>query len=347
MSNLSNLSPYNRSKFDNSMRMDNSDKDALISQLKSQIFEHEQNEKNFNSLQAKYRSMQNDFSLVSEEKLRLEYELKQRTESLNKQNADLRNESENNQNNLNEKLALNKRLYNDNNNLFRTLESRNAEIEALREQLADYEDANSKLNMEKQTQEKNIMALNDTKSQNEFSIQKCQNEIERLNKICDDNEITIKNQNGDKLELMGRNDELNFEIKNLMGKLKSKEESLNFTAKQLDDANKNISRLEGHIVDLEQNLGRVKMELGNSTNSHAKERAMKIESEKNGERLEGIIKDRSNEIKRLSNELESYRIMSEKQLNEKAKLLGEIERYKNHIMVLTESNQKVLYCIII
>jgi len=42
-------------------------------------------------------------SLISEEKLKLDYELKQRTESMNKRNNDLRNENENLQINLNDK----------------------------------------------------------------------------------------------------------------------------------------------------------------------------------------------------------------------------------------------------
>src|SRR5690606_20969696 len=95
------------------VRLNSPEKDLLISQLKSQVFEYEQNEKNFNNLQSKYRALQNEFDLVSEEKLRLEYELKQRTELLNKQIAELRNEKENLQNNLNDKLALNKKLFND------------------------------------------------------------------------------------------------------------------------------------------------------------------------------------------------------------------------------------------
>ncbi len=42
-------------------------------------------------------------SLVNEEKLRLEYDLKQRTESLSKQISDLRSENENLQLNYNDK----------------------------------------------------------------------------------------------------------------------------------------------------------------------------------------------------------------------------------------------------
>jgi len=325
------------------MRFSSPDKDVMISQLKNQVFEFEQNEKNFSSLQAKYRGMQNDFSLVSEEKIRLEYELKQRTELLNKQIAELRNDNDNLQSNLNEKLALNKRLYNDNNNLFRTLESRNAEIEALREQLADCDDSNSILKEEKSNLEKTVINLTDVKKSNEVTINKYLNEIDSCNKICEEQDGLIKNLNDEKSDLLGRIDELNFELKNTFGKLKSKEDALSFVQRQFEDSSKNISKLEIQLRELEQNLGRTKIELNNSNNSQSKERALRIESEKNGEKLEMIIKERTNEIKRLSNDLDGSRIMIEKLNSEKGRLLGEIERYKSHIVILTEQNQRVIF----
>ncbi len=98
----------------------------LIAQLKSQIFDLEQNEKSYDALQTKYKSLSNDASILNEEKMRLEYELKQKTETSNKIISDLQTELENLQNTLNEKLATNKTLFNDNNNLFASLEARNS-----------------------------------------------------------------------------------------------------------------------------------------------------------------------------------------------------------------------------
>ena len=122
--NSNNLSPGYRSKLNQSgsfeARLNSPEKELLISQLKTQVFEYEQNEKNFNGLQGKFRNLQNEYTLLSEEKLRLEYELKQKSESANKTINELRSENENLLVDLNEKLALNKKLFNDNNNLFRT-----------------------------------------------------------------------------------------------------------------------------------------------------------------------------------------------------------------------------------
>ena len=56
-------SPFGRSKenrFNDKVKIDSSDKDILISQLKAQIFELEQNEKNYTVLNQKFRNLQNE-----------------------------------------------------------------------------------------------------------------------------------------------------------------------------------------------------------------------------------------------------------------------------------------------
>ncbi len=242
---------------------------------------------------------------------------------------------------LNEKLALNKKLFNDNNNLFRTVESRNAEIEALREQVADLEEHTRRLTDDKLSLEKSYREVTEYKRAHEVTISKLQFEIEKFNKVCDEQELIIKNLNEEKGDLLGRLDEVTFELKNTLGKLKTREESSSYTSKQYEEANKNIGRMEAHVAELENSLNRTKMELSASNASHAKEKSHRIESEKNADKLEAILKDRTVELKRLSSDLETLRINHERLGGEKMRLLGEIERLRSHILVLTDQNQKV------
>ena len=203
------------------------------------------------------------------------------------------------------------------------------------------EELNYRLSDDKNSLEKTFRNLGDNKKSTDVIIAKCQNEIEKLNKICDDQDGIIKNLNDDKNELIGRNDELSFELKNALAKLKSTEDNLQFNSRQLEEANKTIAKLEDRIVNLEQTVNRTKMELNNSNNAHAKERTSRVESEKNGERLEALLKDRNADVKKLTADLEASRINGEKLTNERNRLLGELDRCKNHIMVLTEQNQTV------
>ena len=132
-------------------------------------------------------------------------------------------------------------------------------------------------------------------------------------------------------------------MKNLTGKLKAKDENLNYTQRQLDEANKNIVNIDHHINELEQTLNRTKNELNSVNNAHLKERNGRLESEKNNEKLEILLKERNNEVKRLNLENDNARITNEKLNADKARLLADVERYKNHIVVLTEQNQKVSF----
>jgi len=55
-------SPYRIKNYSNyDAKTDSSEKDILISQLKAQIFELEQNERNFSSLNQKFRNLQNEY----------------------------------------------------------------------------------------------------------------------------------------------------------------------------------------------------------------------------------------------------------------------------------------------
>ena len=134
----------------NSSTYEFNDKDSIINQLKSQIFDLEQNAKDYNSLKIKCKQIANEASILNEEKIRLEYELKQKTQNSNKIICELQSDKENLQNALNEKLVTNKTLFSDNNNLFATLESKNQEVENLKEALAERDEIISQIQEEKQ-----------------------------------------------------------------------------------------------------------------------------------------------------------------------------------------------------
>ena len=151
MSNLSqNMYSNQNLNISSNMDLRNPSERDLISQLKSQVFDLEQNQKSYEALQTKFKSLSNDASILNEEKMRLEYELKQKTETSNKIISDLQTELENLQNTLNEKLATNKTLFNDNNNLFASLEARNSEVEQLKYALNERDEIIEKLTEEKQ-----------------------------------------------------------------------------------------------------------------------------------------------------------------------------------------------------
>ena len=108
------------------VRVGNKEKDMLIAQLNAHIQELEQQEKDYDLLNQKFRQLQNEYSLLKDNKLRLEYELKQRDEAYNKKICDLRGENENLQLGFNEKISVGKKLLSDNDVLGKQLDMKNS-----------------------------------------------------------------------------------------------------------------------------------------------------------------------------------------------------------------------------
>ena len=106
--------------------------DSTITNLKTHLFDLEQQEKDYNALSQKLAQLKKDFSILNNLKNKLDQELKQKDESYNQRIANLRGENENLQSTYNEKLALNKKLFAENDALEKEIEARDAEINDLK-----------------------------------------------------------------------------------------------------------------------------------------------------------------------------------------------------------------------
>ena len=320
---------------------DCSAKSLKISQLKSQLIQLEEDDKAYNDLLQKYRQLQNEYQLINEAKLHLEYELKQKNETTNKilndlkcQNVDLTNE-------LNEKNTIYKKLYADNTNLFRNLEERKKENENLCRTVADNENMINHISQDKAQCEHDAMILNDTSKKNENDIQNLCSQLDSL-------KIRSKNQND---ELNAKNIEMNNnqkclnEVKsdnaNLNNQINLKNSSLDTIQKQLTIANKSIVDLQNELSNLEKAHLRGKDQLENLKVNFQNEHGKRIQAENDNVRLEGILKDRDDTVNRLTCVNEALKSDRDKLCATKNKLMSDVERYKNHIMILTQQTEKL------
>ena len=320
---------------------DCSAKSLKISQLKSQLIQLEEDDKAYNDLLQKYRQLQNEYQLINEAKLHLEYELKQKNETTNKilndlkcQNIDLTNE-------LNEKNTIYKKLYADNTNLFRNLEERKKENENFCRTVADNENMINHISQDKAQCEHDAMILNDTSKKNENDIQNLCNQLDSL-------KIRSKNQND---ELNAKNIEMNNnqkclnEVKsdnaNLNNQINLKNSSLDTIQKQLTIANKSIVDLQNELSNLEKDHLRGKDQLENLKVNFQNEHGKRIQAENDNVRLEGILKDRDDTVNRLTCVNEALKSDRDKLCATKNKLMSDVERYKNHIMILTQQTEKL------
>ena len=316
-------------------------KTLKISQLKAQIAQLDENDRAYNDLLQKYRQLQNEFQLVNEAKLHLEYELKQKNENTNKivtelkaQNIDLSNE-------LKEKTNIYQKLYADNTNLCQNLQNKQKENETFSSAVINNENMINHISQDKAKCEHDAMVLNDTSKKNENDIHTLCNQLDNL-------KLKNRNQNDElnKTNLeMNNNQKCLNDVKcdnaNLNNQINLKNSSLDTIQRQLAMANKAIMDLQNELCNLERdhNLGINQLE--NIKVSFQNEHEKRIQAENDNVRLEAILKDRDNSVNSLSCINGALKEDRDTLNCTKNKLMNDLERYKNHVIVLTEQTEKL------
>ena len=336
-------SPYRKMNVTYSPKVEESEKDLIISQLKAQIFELEQNEKNFNALNSKVRSLQNDANILSEEKLRLEYELKQRTDLSDKQILELRQSNENLQLELSEKIQVNKKLYSDNNNVFRILEARNNEINDLKIQINNLIDENSSLRDKSNQYESGLLNEKNSNAALRKQLDVVNRELESSSRNLNDLNEVLKNTQNEKNSLNVRNEEGKRELANLNNNLKRKDDNIKYLTSQLDELNNSCQNYKNKIIENERKLQTLSSELSQMNNNLSSEKNLRNSIEKSNEQLETLLGEKDKENRKLYTDNTELKNQLEKSGYEGRLLGNELEKLKNHIIVLTEQNQVVSY----
>ena len=316
-------------------------KSQKICQLKSQLIQLEEDDKAYNDLLNKYRQLQNDFQMMNDAKLHLEYELKQKNENTNKVLNDLKSQNIDLTNELAEKNSIYEKLFADKTNLLSNLDERNKEHDSFAQTAMNNDRIINELNQAKNKCENDVLILDNTTKKN----------ADDINNLCNRlNSLKIKN-GSQKDELNRQNIEINNNTKslndvkstnvNLNNQINVKHSNLDSLQAQLNLANKSIVDLQNDIQNLDQTLNIGKDQLNklqfDLQNQHIKR--MQVEDENN--KLEAVLKDRDDTIKRLTCLQESLKSDNDKLINGKNKLLLDIDMYKNHIMVLTEQTEKL------
>ena len=328
-------------EYSSSNNCDPCSKSLKISQLKSQLVQLEEDDKAYNDLLQKYRQLQNEYQLINEAKLHLEYELRQKNETTNKILNDLKAQNMDLTNELNEKENIYKKLYADNTNLFRNLEERKKENENFCKIVEENENMINHITQDKAQCEHDAMLLNETSKKNESDIQNLCNQLEnlKLKSRTQNDELTKKN-----LE-MNNNQKCLNEVKsdnaNLNNQINLKISSLDTIQKQLTIANQSIVEMQNELNNLEKSHSLGMNQLENIKINFKNEHEKRVQAENDNVRLEGILKDKEDNMNKLSSINGQLKSDRDKLLMTKNKLLDDLDKYKNHIMVLTEQTEKL------
>jgi len=316
-------------------------KSMKISQLKSQLIQLEQDDKAYNELLSKYHQLQKDYQIMNDAKLHLEYELKQKTENTNKLLSDLKSQNMDLTDELNEKNSIYEKLSADNTNLLHNLDERKKENENFVKTVMDNDKVIELLTQEKNKCEKEAFELDNTAKKNENDINKLCNKLDslKLKNNSQNDELNRKNielNNNQKIlnDLKNTNDNLNSQI-NL------KNASLDTIQNQLNIANKSILELQKDLNDLEQSHNLGKDQLQKLQIEFQNEHTKRLQAEDDNVKLESILKDREDTVQKLSCVNDALKSDKEKLIKGKNKLMADVEKYKNHILILTEQTDKL------
>jgi len=162
-----------------------------------------------------------------------------------------------------------------------------------------------------------------------------------LKKKTEDQDKSIKNLENERSRLLAKVDDLTYENNNCQAKLRSREDTLLVSQRQLEDTKTNLAKSQNKMAELESLKETLNNEIEKLKLTLNREAKSRVDSEKQNQELNYIIKERENEIRRLLEEFDSSKINNDKLLDDNQKLFAEIEKLKSHILLVTEQNSKL------
>ena len=319
-----------------------SSKDEKLFQLQSRLNLLQQNSSDYSSLNNRYKQLLNEYSILKDAKIRLEYEIKQRESEYNRHISDLKSENETLQLGLNNKLANSKKIFSENDIINREINLKNEEIKNLNERLKDisyeydknFENKNNIINL--------IQGLNGALISQKEQILKLKEDNISLTKMCQDNEKKIKFDENDVHTLSNQMEENNYDIQNLNKKLTIYENNLRNLENKLTTCNeKNIS-MQKNIKNLENDFDESRNENDELKNELINERTIRIKIENENEKLNNILMSKDLEVKALNDENEKTKIFNSKYKNSKELNKISNDKLKNQANLLESQNDNLI-----
>jgi chromosome segregation ATPase len=320
---------------------DKEDKDVLVSKLNSRIQKLEQEDKDYDLLNQEFKQLENDVSLLNEAKLRLEYEIKQRDESYNKRISDLKGENENLQNALNDKLCVNKKLFEEKQCLENQLKSKNDEITELTNKLNNLNNHFNSNEKFKDELQNNLRELNEIKAAQRDKIAELVDDNKKLANLCQEQDHSLYLANQEKIKLGKKLNDDNTTINNLNSRLRVNANNLSNLQNELDKSNELNLKLKKDLQNLEDAFNGFNADNQNMNDELNKQRILREEEEKNNNQLRLVLNDRKNKLRNLNDEYIYLKNLHDKRCEERNMFQMETDKLKEHIMILTRQNENL------
>ena len=295
--------------------MENNEKDLIISNQKTYIYQLELKEKNFDELNQKYINLQYEYDNLINYKNQLELEMEQKDNHYNRDISLLNNENDCLKIKQNDVLIMNKKLIGENDYLKKELELKNKEILRLNQKINE---CINELNISKENQE----------LYNKNEMEKLLEDNHRLYNLCQELNYSLQEAEKEKENLNLIIKEKSDNIDNLNLKLNEQDQYYN---EQIDIKNKiekNLQDVNIKIIEYEKENAKLKNNISNEEN-------------KNKLLNEAIIK-KDNQIDNLNKNyeelLKKQDILNNDIINQK----DIIKNYMDNCKILKEQNNKLM-----
>ena len=301
--------------------MENNEKDLIISNQKTYIYQLELKEKEFDNLNQKYLELQNEYENLERYKNQLELEIKQKDNNYNRDISILRADNESSQLKQNEVLIMNKKLLGENEYLKREIEIKKNEIQRLNNKLNDLL---NELNISKENYlkfSKENEELNNMKLYDNNEIEKLLEDNHKLYDLCQELNFSLKEAEKEK-------ENLKSIINNNNIKLNTQDEDIKYSNEQNNKMKKNIEDMSDKICEYEKENANLKMNLLNKENEN--------------KNIKDLLYQKDNEIKTLktnNEELLNKQVTLNKEIINKS---NDIEKYSNNCKILKEQNDELM-----
>ena len=316
--------------------------DSTISNLKSRLFDLEQQEKDRNALAQKLAQLKKDFQILTSTKNKLEQELKQKDDSYNQRINSLRSDNENLQLSYNEKMALNKKLFTENDALEKEIEQRDNELNDLRNKLKDMNNQLGQSLVDKGDLENQVQKLKAIKNSQLNEINKLTKENKNLSETITDQDKKLQRAQDEIALMNNKSNENDADIQNLNIKLRGLMDDISNTQNVLNRNNGENRDLDEKLCELNNQCENLKCENANLNSNIIKEKALRADKEKQNQNLNNIINEHENQINDLNNKYNSLNAMYSLTNSDNKNSQIQNNKLKEHIMILTQQNQKLL-----
>ena len=301
--------------------MENNEKDLIISNQKTYIYQLELKEKEFDNLNQKFLELQNEYENLVRYKNQLELEIKQKDNNYNRDISILRADNESSQLKQNEILIMNKKLIGENEYLKREIEIKNKEIQRLNQRLNDLL---NELNISKENYlkfSKENEELNNMKLYDKNEIEKLLEDNHKLYDLCQELNFSLKEAEKEKENLKLIIDDSNI-------KLNSQDENIKYSNEENNKMKRNIEDMSDKIFEYEKENANLKMNLLNEKNENKNLKDLLLQKENQIKSLNANYEDILNKHNNLNNELID-------------KSHG-VEKYINNCKILKEQNNLLM-----